>query len=319
MRHKSLRIGLVTAAAVALVSAGGAVALGSAPTPATGHVHLFPTRQVVEHAKSALGVSTGCLGTASPGCAPIPMQYTGGAVEATGTTSYVVFWEPTGSTVSPSYNSLITRFFNDIGGSSLYGVASQYYQGSNQQHIANSSHLGGTWVDTSAYPSSSLSDADIQNEAVKAINQNGWTKGIGSQVFVFLAKGQNQCQSSGTCSFSTYCAYHGVFNSGGAAVLYASMPYAGTNLSACGTQGAASPNNDQDADAELSITSHELMETVTDPQLNAWYDVTGSEIGDKCAYDYGSTAANGSNITMNGHPYILQREFSNAALGCTLS
>ena len=316
MRHRTLRIGMTMAAAVALVSAGGGLAVAGAPSPATGHVHLLPTRQIVEHAKGAIGVGTGCLGTGSPGCLPIPLQYNGGQVEATGTKSYAVFWEPTGSTVSPTYNSLITRFFNDIGGSTLYGVATQYYQGSNQQHIVNSSSLGGTWVDTSAYPSSSLSDADIQNEAVKAINANGWTKGIGAQVFVFLAKGENQCQSSGTCSFSTYCAYHGTFTAAGATILYASMPYAGTDLSGCGTQSSASPNNDLDADAEMSITSHELMETVTDPQLNAWFDATGSEIGDKCAYTYGTTGANGSNITMNGHPYILQQEFSNASLGC---
>lgn len=319
MRHRPLRIGFVAAAAVALVSASGGMAVGAAPSPAIGHTHLLATRQVIEHAKGALGVGTGCLGTLSPGCAPVPLQYNGGPVEQAGTTNYVVFWEPTGSTVSSTYNSLITRFFNDIGGSTLYGVATQYYQGSNQQHIVNSSHLGGTWVDTSAYPSSSLSDADIQNEAVKAINANGWTKGIGSQVYVFLAKGENQCMSSGTCSFSTYCAYHGFFNASGATILYASMPYAGTDLSGCGTQSSTSPNNDLDADAEMSITSHELMETVTDPQLTAWYDATGSEIGDKCAYTFGSTAPNGSDITMNGHPYILQEEFSNAQLGCSMS
>jgi hypothetical protein len=305
---------------VAALAALGLVSLAdSAGASAGSHVHLLPTRQLVQQAKSTVSVNTGCFGTGSPGCLPIPLQYNGGSVQQAGTTEYAVFWEPTGSTVSANYNSLITRYFNDVGGSTLYGVNTQYYQGSNQQHIVNSSHLGGTWVDTSAYPSSSLTDADIQNEAVKAINANGWTKGINTQVFVFLAKGENQCMSSGTCSFTTYCAYHGFFNNGGQTVLYASMPYAGTNLSACGTQGAASPNNDQDSDAEISITSHEQMETVTDPQLDAWFDPTGAEIGDKCAYTFGSTAANGSNITMNGHPYIVQEEFSNAQLGCSLS
>ncbi|MFL6238483.1 MAG: hypothetical protein ACJ735_03170 [Actinomycetes bacterium] len=303
--------------AVGLVGAAGA-ASASGASPGS-RVHLQPTRQLVAKARHEVGVNTGCFGTASPGCLPIPLQYNGGPVQQAGTTDYVVFWEPTGSTVSSSYNSLITRFFNDVGGSTLYGVATQYYQGSNQQHIVNSAHLGGTWVDTSAYPSSSLSDADIQAEAAKAISTNAWSKGINTEVFVFLAKGENQCQSSGTCAFTTYCAYHGSFNAGGVTEPYAVMPYDGTNLSGCGTQGANSPNNDQDSDAEISTTSHELMETVTDPLLNAWYDTTGSEIGDKCAYTYGSTAANGSNITMNGHPYIVQEEFSNAQLGCSLS
>ena len=318
MRAVAVRI--LSAVSVGALATVGLVGSATAGHAATGsHVHLLPTRQIVDHAKSAVGVNGGCFGTGSPGCLPVPLQYNGGSVQQPGTTDYVVFWEPTGSTVSANYNSLITRYFNDVGGSTLYGVTTQYYQGSNQQHIVNSSHLGGTWVDTSAYPSGSLTDAQIQAEAVKAITTNGWTKGINSQVFVYLAKGENECQSSGVCSFSTFCAYHGYFNNGGQVVTYASMPYAGTNLSACGTQGAASPNNDQDSDAEISITSHEQMETVTDPQLNAWFDSTGAEIGDKCAYTYGNTAANGSNITMNGHQYIVQEEFSNAQLGCSLS
>ena len=311
---------LVLAVSVAALSAMSVGATAqAAESSVVSHTHLLLTRQLAAKAQSMVGVGTGCLGTGSPGCLPVPLQYNGGPVEQVGTTNYVVFWEPTGSTVSPTYNSLVTRFFNDIGGSSLYGVATQYYQGSNQQHIVNSSHLGGTWIDTSAYPSSSLTDADVQNEALKAMSANGWSSGIGSQVYVFLAKGENECQSSGTCSFSTFCAYHGDFTNAGQTVLYAAMPYAGTDLSGCGTQGAASPNNDQDADAEISITSHELMETVTDPTLSAWFDATGAEIGDKCAYTYGTTAPNGSDITMNGNPYIVQEEFSNAQLGCSLS
>ncbi|HET6909324.1 MAG TPA: hypothetical protein VFH54_08310 [Mycobacteriales bacterium] len=318
MRRRLIQVTLAVSVA-ALSVTGVAGTAQAAAGSVVSHTHLLLTRQLAERTQSALGVGTGCLGTGSPGCLPIPLQYNGGPVEQAGTTNYVVFWEPTGSTVSSTYNSLLTRFFNDIGGSTLYGVATQYYQGSNQQHIVNSSRLGGTWIDTSAYPSSSLTDADIQNEATKAITANGWTRGIGSQVFVFLAEGENECQSSGTCSFSTFCAYHGDFSSAGQTVLYAAMPYAGTDLSGCGTQGTASPNNDMDADAEISITSHELMETVTDPTLSAWFDSTGAEIGDKCAYTYGTTASNGSNITMNGNPYIVQEEFSNAQLGCSLS
>ncbi|MFO1533908.1 MAG: hypothetical protein ABR562_09535, partial [Thermoplasmatota archaeon] len=82
------------------------------------------------------------------------------------------------------------------------------------------------------------------------------------RVGVFTPKGVNSCMN-GSCSFSTYCAYHGHFASGGTDVLYASMPYAGTDLNGCGAP--TSPNGDADADAEISIISHEHFETVTDP------------------------------------------------------
>ncbi len=40
------------------------------------------------------------------------------------------------------------------------------------------------------------------------------------------------------------------------------------------------------------VTTHELAESVTDPQLNAWYDASGSEVGD---------IVNGSTVYLNGN------------------
>jgi hypothetical protein len=305
--------------ALAGVVVGGVRASASpGTTTVAGHAHLLLARTALG-AQRGVGVATGCLGTLSPGCAPIPLQYNGGPVEASGSKNYLIFWEPSGSVVASNYNSALSQFFGDVGGSSLYGVAHQYYQtsGGTNQLIANSASVGGTWTDATAYPSSTLQDIDVQNEVLKAIKANGWATGIGSEFFVYLAKGENECMS-GSCSFSTYCAYHGNFASGSSTVLYAAMPYAGTDLSGCGIQTGAGTPNGADTDAEISIASHELMETVTDPDLNAWFDATGAEIGDKCAYTYGPTSSNGSDITINGHPYIVQEEFDNSSLGCSI-
>jgi hypothetical protein len=316
----------MSVAALAGAVVGGAVMGGtkasaagsSGPAAVTGQAHMLLTRSVL-HAQHAVGVATGCLGTLSPGCVPVPLQYNGGPVEATGSSNYLIFWEPTGSVVASNYNSTLQQFFGDVGGSTLYGVASQYYQtnGSTNQFISNTASVGGAWTDTTAYPSGTLQDTDIQNEVQKAVKANNWSTGIGSEFFVYLAKGENECLN-GSCSFSTFCAYHGDFASGSSTVLYAAMPYAGTNLSGCGIQSGAGTPNGPDTDAEISIASHELMETVTDPTLTAWFDATGAEIGDKCAYTYGPTSSNGSNITIHAHPYIVQEEFDNANLGCSV-
>lgn len=308
-------------AALGAAVVGGAKASAvSVPQPVTvaGHAHLFLSKTMLG-TQRALGIGTGCLGTLSPGCAPIPLQYNGGPVEAAGSKNFLIFWEPTGSTVASNYNSTLQRFFGDVGGSSLYGVASQYYEttSAGNQNILNLAAVGGAWTDTTAYPSSTLQDSDVQNEVSKAIKANGWPTGIGDEYFVYLAKGENECLN-GSCSFSTFCAYHGEFASGSSTVLYAAMPYAGTNLSGCGIQSGAGTPNGADTDAEISIASHELMETVTDPMLNAWFDASGAEIGDKCAYTYGPTGSNGADLTVNGHPYIVQEEFDNASLGCSI-
>ena len=76
-----------------------------------------------------------------------------------------------------------------------------------------------------------------------------------------------------------------------------------------------SPNHNPDADTEISPTSHEVVEAITDPDgETGWGDSSGNEIGDDCAYIYGATnGAAGAlyNQTIAGHHYITQQEFSN--------
>ena len=51
----------------------------------------------------------------------------------------------------------------------------------------------------------------------------------------------------------------------------------------CSAQGATTGHS-QGLAALANVTAHEVQEVVTDPQLNAWYDSTGAENTDKCAY-----------------------------------
>ncbi len=236
------------------------------------------------------------------------LRYHGGPVMAGTAYAYTIFWEPTGSYVSPTYNSLILRYFGDVGGSGLYHNNTQYTQSGGG--YPSNAVLGGSWVDTAAYPSGTLSDAQIQGEVTHAQSVNHWSSSINNVFFVFTARGENICDGS-SCSFTSFCAYHGYFGSN---TLYAAMPYTGTNLSACGV--SYSPNNDFDADSTINVTSHEQMEAATDPLLNAWYDLAGYEIGDKCAWIFGP--GNGD-VNWNGHPYEVQKEWDNHVRGCVLS
>lgn len=241
------------------------------------------------------------------------LTYHNGPTMRTTSTTYSIFWVPTGSYVSSTYTSLINRYFGDIGGSGLYNNNTQYYDSTG--NIVNNSTLGGTWTDTSSYPSSSISDAQVQSEVSKAMTANGWTGGLNHLFFVFTAKGENICYGS-SCSFTTFCAYHSNFGSN---TLYAAMPYTGTNLSACGV--STTPNGDIDADSTINVTSHEHMEAVTDPLGSAWYDRSGNEIGDKCAWNFGSVTLDGglANVQWNSHYYIVQQEWDNKASGCRLT
>jgi outer membrane protein assembly factor BamB len=219
-------------------------------------------------------------------------------------------------------------YFNDVGGTELYDNNAQYYDGSG--HIMNSSAFGTAWVDTSPYPaatcnysavsSNCLTDAQIQTEVARAMDINGWTADLTRSFFVFTARGEGSCvdSSSKSCAFTNYCAYHSNFTVNGQTVVYANIPYAGTDLSACGVPD--SPNSNIDADSAINIASHEQMGAVTDPQLNAWYNVSGDEIADPCNWNFNNLHLKGgtANVDWRNHFYIVQREWSNVFGQCVV-
>jgi hypothetical protein len=238
------------------------------------------------------------------------LSYHGGPVMTGTANAYAIFWEPTGN-VATNYNSLIQRYFGDIGGSSLYHNNIQYTNSSGG--FASNASFAASWVDTRAYPRSPLLDSDLQSEVSHALSTRGWRSSINNIFFVFTQRSENICIDSShtVCASNFFCAYHSSFGSN---TLYAAMPYAASFQCNPGH----SPNHN-DADQTINVTSHEQIEAATDPLGNAWYDSTGSEIGDKCAWIFGSINSSGGDVTWNGHNYIVQEEWDNRVRGCVLS
>jgi hypothetical protein len=76
-------------------------------------------------------------------------------------------------------------------------------------------------------------------------------------------------------------------------ILNANRPHAdGSTCSEFGSPAhhGRTPNRDYVADSEVSVLSHEIVETMTDPRpWTAWYSGSGSnsaEVGDKCAWNF---------------------------------
>jgi hypothetical protein len=248
--------------------------------------------------------------------------YHGGPVMAGEMKAYAIFWEPRGSFVSASYNRLLKRFLRDIGDSGLYENNQQYTNASDQ--APTGAELAGTFVDTSPYPSTPiLQDADIRNEVTHAMSVKGWTPGITHLFLVYTALNEIICNPIfGTCSapVGPSCGYHFGFPTSAGVVLYAALPYAGNDLAHCYGL-SSSPNRDIAADAEINVTSHELIEAATDPTASGWFGPGGlsDEIGDKCVGVFGPLNEDGADVFFKGHPYIVQEEWSNTAHGCVLS
>lgn len=314
-RRRLATVTLAGVTALALATASGAVA--ATPQPHTPlwqlghHPHLFKV------ATTTVGATAGTAGLAQHalpllGGGPIglPLQYGGGPVEVTNT-NYAIFWDPAGSLSAP-YKSLIARYFSDVGGSALFGTTTQYYQTVNgvQQHIRNVAFYGGSYFDKTSFPNANLTDNDIRAAVLRAMKARGWTGGVGHQFFVYTP--------ARAITLTNFCAYHDSFTSGRTTVLYANMLYGGQP----GCTTPSSPNGNPAADSVLDSTSHEQWETITDGVVGSgWTALDGEEGSDQCGHTYGPTDAAGADTYLKGHPYILQKEWSNATLllGCVMS
>jgi hypothetical protein len=217
----------------------------------------------------------------------------------------------------PSANSILTNFANNIGGSPYFNINTTYYDSTNTP-VSNTVTFAGSTSDNGSL-GTSLSDANIWTIVSNALT-NGLAVDPNGVYFVLTAPGINE-----TSGFITsYCGWHDFMAFNGTNIKYAFVgDAAGSHLSACAEQ-STSPNGDPGADGMVSVVAHELEESTTDPQLNAWYDAAGNENADKCAWTFGSTyaVANGSlaNMRLGGMDYLIQQNWLNVGSGsCVLT
>lgn len=319
-------LGLVAFLAILLapVTSYAATSARSAK-PSTSHV--FPSRR--NPSAGSAHISAFSAASAASAVGPV-LTYHGGPVMAGTTHVYAIFWEPPTGSVSANYNSLINRYFSDVGGSPLYQNLRQYTQTGNA--FPANAVLAASWVDTGAYPANPVLDVDIQNEVTHAQSANGWVSSSSNIFFVFTEKDEGVCIDSARkqCTpglvpaTSGFCAYHGSYGSNN--TIYAAMPYAGSPTFNGGcTPGAPNapavagsyPNNDS-ADLSINLTSHEQMEAATDPLGNGWV-TSNFEIGDLCAWTFGPNNSHSGDVTWNNNTYIVQQEWDNTINGCALS
>ena len=206
---------------------------------------------------------------------------------------YLLFWgwgsDPYGE------QGYLQNFLSKVGCTSWLNTVSQYGGG-------YCSSYQGAWSDSSV-PPTTPTDAQIQSEALAFANYLGLSHGdTNAQLVVATPTGHS------TSGFgSSYCAYHGVVS--GTTLTYTDLPYMPDAGYSCGwgsVTGSA-------LDGVSIVEGHELAEAITDPELNAWYDANGSEIGDICAW------TGLGNVYLNGSYFAMQPLWSNRANGCVMA
>jgi sugar lactone lactonase YvrE len=230
-------------------------------------------------------------------------------------------WYGNWNGLDPNGPPILTDFISNIGGSPYFAINTTY--GDTSVNVPNAVTFAAQT--TVAGTSTALSDSDIAAIVSTALGQFSGIPDTNGVYFVLTAPGITE-----TSGFlSSYCGWHnhGNFTVGGTTydikysfVGNASGPY----LRSCAWQTNVSPNGDPAADGMVSVIAHELEETATDPDLNAWYDNSGMENADKCAWNFGAyySVSNGSiaNMRLGQRDYLIQQNWVNAAPGfCALS
>ncbi len=279
------------AAFLALAALAGAQALPPQPRPAA---HVLPARGI-KRDRGSLNLKSGAN-----------LTYHGGPVIPSAHVVFI-FWGPSFSNAaSPDYSYALTlqSFRNQFGTTFEYNTITQY-SGSNG--FINLTNLaGGTpdWFDSST-PPANVTDTLAQGEVNTYLSAHSFDASAIYEVVLPSTSYSSLSASFTSCGgpVVAYCAYHDYYTSGANTVKYSVQPYA--SCSGCHSGGWTAAQNQE------HFVTHETREAVTDPQLNAWFDVNGQEADDKCNWSPSPFFGTGG--------YGYQYEWSNALNDCTAS
>lgn len=159
-----------------------------------------------------------------------------------------------------------------------------------------------------------ISDEQVGTIVARALSSGRLPKDENGIYFVLTSS--DVSETSGFCT--QYCGWHTSDIILGADIKYAFVGNPARCPSACEAQ-TISPNNNSGADGMASIMAHEAVETLTDPDLDAWYDSRGYENADKCAWRFGPTIGQigrgAYNQTFGTHHWLIQMNWENSRGG----
>lgn len=314
MYRPLLRVAALPLAAAALLAVPGGVSASTTPShPAGSHPHAAG----IEPPPITIGIETPATGLPTPG----NMAYFGGPVMTT-PKAYLVFWGWGGPGHDPQgVDTVLTNFFQGVGGSAWAGVTTQYYQTVNgrQEFITNpANQLAGVWYDDASAIHDNLAAKDYAAEAGRAVAH--FNAGTPDPNANYIVATPRQFNDAGF-NQGSYCAYHDYTNPAGypgvtPGIAFSVVPYIPNAGGGCGAGFVNSPGT---LDGVTMVAGHEYLEAVTDPgafegdSMGGWLDNIGNENADKCAYvQVGPGSV--TNITLPTGTFPVQGTWSNEDL-----
>jgi len=223
-----------------------------------------------------------------------------------------VFWGSYWSTnaTGQSERTYLDNFMKTVGPAPDFAsVLTQYAQSG--QPISTGVYQGDTQITTE--PGAKIDDSAIQTTIQSWINAGLVPAPSLDQVYVLSFPPSTQVTMGTDASCTNFCGYHGTIKTSsgsGGLIRYIVSPY--PSCAGCQFESTV-------LDSSTVVLSHEMSETITDPDVGlatstlgpplGWYDQTNGEIGDICAGD--------PNASLLG--FKVQTEWSNADKACVAS
>ncbi|MEA2695069.1 MAG: hypothetical protein QOJ16_4456 [Acidobacteriota bacterium] len=210
-----------------------------------------------------------------------------------------IFWGPSfanAASADHAYATTLQSFRNQFGTTGEYNTITQY----SGIQLANLGSGTADFFDT-ATPPTNVTDSAVQGEVNKYLQTH--TKSTSAIYEVVIPSTSFSSSGSSTsCGGPSlaYCAYHSWIGSGSSATKYSIQPF--PSCSGCKVSGWSNVQNQE------HFVTHETREAVTDPTGTGWFDSSGQEADDKCAWSPTPFFGTG------GFGY--QYEWSNANGGC---
>jgi hypothetical protein len=223
------------------------------------------------------------------------MLFHNGKIMTTALTK-AIFWGKSWATYSGDKITGIDSWYSGFGGSGYAGTSDEY-TGTNGKVGSATTHQGHV-VDTSA-ASGGNNTSTILAEVCKVITSPDPSGNGYYPVYTDVARG-----SAG------YCAYHSAGTCNGVNVQFAYF-FDLDGDAGCDPQDTSGQHS-QGLAAIANVSGHELSEARSDPNSGGWYDSSGEENGDKCAWAWPSGAPTLVTFS-NGSEWKIQGEWSNAA------
>jgi hypothetical protein len=228
-------------------------------------------------------------GHARSGGSPDMIWHSGAIMTTTATSA--IFWGPSWVTGPGDKISGMDTWYSGFGNSNYAGTSDEY-TGTNGQ-VTSTVIYGGHFMDSTTASGGSKTSA-ILAEVCKVVPSpvaNGYYA-----VYTDIPRGH-----------SGYCAYHSYGSCGATPVQFAFF-WKMDGDAGCDPQSTVAGES-QGLAAIANVSGHELSEARTDPRNGGWYDSSGQENGDKCAWTFNVPYVTFS----NGSKWKVQGEWSNNA------